>query len=263
MTITIINDCCDQNAQARQVTRAATLLKCPVSFVGVASDLAAAGNLIDGLDAAEGRPGAVLINVAPRNAKGKKWGNGTPFGYFWYKETLVLSTIDGQALSLVKKLKLAQAIHVLDVPSAVESMIQVGALARELKNQIVNSQFRSYDFSPRVAAFLLSGGKVESKKCSLDEITDAPQAIWWIDNFGNCKTTLTIEDVGFTSGSTVEMRLGSLPCYARLKDVPDGQVALIIGSSGIEDQRFLEIVAQGGSAQKHFGLSSGDALFSL
>jgi len=42
-----------------------------------------------------------------------------------------------------------------------------------------------------------------------------------------------------------EHRQLRLPCYNRLKDIPDNQVALTIGSSGLASKRFLEIMQQG------------------
>src|SRR3989344_9103064 len=116
MNIIIINDCRDANAVGRQIARAASLLGGSASFLGVTSDLQAAGNLIDVLDALGENPGVVLVNVAPRNGKAKKWGNGTPFGYFWYRKTLVVASIDGYTLSLVKKLKVVNFVYVLDIP---------------------------------------------------------------------------------------------------------------------------------------------------
>ncbi len=53
MNITIINDCRDANAIGRQTARTSSLLNGPVSFIGVASDIQAAGNIIDILDALE------------------------------------------------------------------------------------------------------------------------------------------------------------------------------------------------------------------
>ena len=78
MFTTFINDCRDANAVARQISRANTLLEGPADFCGVSTDLEAAGNLVDVLDAANGQPGNVLINVAPRHDKAKRWPNGTP-----------------------------------------------------------------------------------------------------------------------------------------------------------------------------------------
>ena len=73
MFVTIINDCKCENAKIRQVTRVASLFDCSVYFSGVANDIEAAGNLVDVLDACEGREGIILVNVAPRHGGGKKW----------------------------------------------------------------------------------------------------------------------------------------------------------------------------------------------
>ncbi len=170
MTVIIINDCKDVNAAGRQIVRAQSLLHASASFVGVQSDLEAAGNIIDALDALDGRPGIILANVAPRNGGAKKWPNGTPFGYFWYGKTLVVASVDGYTWSLIKKLNLTQVIQVLYTKSS--------------------SQFRSFEFLPRVAARLVTRKQVPYTKLAIQNIPDAPTAVWWIDNFGNCKTTL-------------------------------------------------------------------------
>ena len=149
MNITIINDCRDENARGRQTARASSLIGGAVSFVGVLSDLEAAGNLIDVLGAYGEEPGTILVNVAPRNGSAKKWENGTPFGYFWYKKVLVLASIDGITLSFVKKLKLVESIKVFDIPAVVKFMVEDNYISAEVGEHIVNTQFRSYDFLPR------------------------------------------------------------------------------------------------------------------
>src|SRR3972149_3761352 len=65
----------------------------------------------------------------------------------------------------------------------------------------------------------------------------------------------------FAPGKNLKTKLGEFTCYERLKDVPNGQPALIIGSWGIRDQRFVALVVQGKSAQKEFGLKPGTPLF--
>lgn len=247
MFCTIINDCKDENAFGRQATRAAALLGCPVQTVGVKTDLEAAGNLIDMLDAAEGGKGVVLVNVAPRNGKAKKWPNGTPFGYFFHGETLIVTSIDGQTLSLVKKLGLVDTIHVFDIPTVMKNVAESGSLSAELANEISQTQFRSFQFTPRAAAWLLNGIDLPATPMPVSEIADAIPGIWWIDNFGNAKTSLLHGE---------EMPI-DLPHYERLKDVPDGECAIVTGSSGIGNKRFLEIVCQGGNAAKVLGLKIG------
>ncbi len=260
MNITIINDCRDANVVGRQTTRAGALIGGPVSFIGVTSDLEASGNLIDSLDAYGDAPGVILVNVAPRNGKAKKWKNGTPFGYFWYKKVLVVSSIDGLTLSLIKKLNLAESINVLDIPTVVDQFITENIISSDVGSHIVNTQFRSYDFLPRIAAYLVNNaGTVPSEELSITDITDAPLAVWWVDNFGNCKTTVLRKEV--SEDNQITTKFGNLNYFERLKDVPDKETAIITGSSGLDKNRFLEIVAQGESAAKALNVSSGDSLF--
>lgn len=261
MFTTIINDCRDQNALARQATRALTLIGHSAVIVGVENDLEAAGNLIDILGASEGKKGVVTANVAPRHGKGKKWPNGTPFGYFYIKDTLVVSTIDGYCLSLVKKFKLIKSINLMDVPTVVDDMIKKGFIDEELRDLIVNGQFRSYDFVPRVTKLLLDKVNIPYEKYSVDNIEDAPKAIWWVDNFGNCKMTVLPEDVEFKPGKILKTKVGEFQCYPRLKDVPNHKPGIIVGSSGFGTKQLLELVIQGKSAGKEFSLTSGSDLF--
>ena len=259
MNITIINDCQDANAAGRQIIRATALLDGSVSFIGVDGDLQAAGNLIDAIDAFEENSGVVLVNVAPRNGKAKKWENGTPFGYFWYKKILIVASIGGFTLSFVKKFKLTEFVNILDVPRTLDQLSAAGALPKELKDSIAKTQFRSYNFLPRVADFLLKGEKLHGTQLYIKDIPDVPQSIWWIDNFGNCKTTLLHEDI--KNQSHISTKFGTLSYFSRLKDVPDKKTAIITGSSGLDNKRFMEIVVQGGSAEKKLNISVGDCIF--
>lgn len=260
MFVTVINDCHDGNTMGRQATRISTLFGLNPSLVAINnySELEAAGNIIDVLDASNGEEGVVLVNSAPRHKK--KWPNGTPFGYFWYKKTLVVTTIDGLCLSLVKKLGLATEIMVTDVPTVVDYMIKEGHLDKELRDTIAKSQFRSYDYMPRLARWVMDGLEVPHEKYSISEVEDAPKAVWWVDNFGNCKTTLLPEDVGFEAGKTLKTKIGDIKCYIQLRDVPVREAAMTIGSSGIGKKRFLEIIVQGKSASDHFDVSVGSEI---
>ncbi len=259
MHVTIINDCRDENAKGRQCARVAALFDAPVSFVGVVNDLEAAGNLIDILDTLGDAKGVVLVNVAPRNGSSRKWGNGTPFGYFRHKNVLVLASIEGATLSLVKKLKLAEEIQVLDIPTAVAYMAKAGALSPELEEHIANTQFRSLEFLPRAAHFLATAGDLPATPAVILEFPDAPRAVWFVDNFGNAKTTLLRSDIEIENGA-IKTAFGTLPSYAQLKDVKDGELACVFGSSGIGEHRFLELMLQGGSAAQKLEIVSGATL---
>lgn len=259
MFTTIINDCRDDNARGRQESRTASLLETGISFIGVDSDLEAGMQLIDVLDATEGRKGLVLINVAPRGGDAKHWENGTPFGYFWYGETLVIGSIDGYVFSAVKLLGLTEDISVIDTKSGSTAMLNAKFITPQAASQITTTQFRSFDFIPRVGAFMLRGGNVPAEKHSLSEISDLPKAIWHIDNFGNCKTTLTPRDI--TPGVTLT-RFGDLPFHGQLRDVPDNTASLIEGSSGIKESRFVELVIQRGNFAAGNNAKIGDDVFS-
>lgn len=264
MHITVINDCHDDNAGGRQLARAAALSGASVSLVGVGDygDLSAAGNLIDVLDAYRDTPhtSAVLVNVAPRHKGSKKWQNGTPFCHFLVHNTLVVSSFDGLTLSLIKKLGLADSVALMDIPTVTEAMAGRGTLTEEERNRIIGSQFRSFDFTPRVLDYLLKGNTVPAENISIQEIPTAPRAVWWIDNFGNAKTTILPEEISFTEGAQVQTKLGTFTCYEHLAAVPKGESALIIGSSGIHGHRFVEIVVQGESAKDRFSLAIGAEL---
>lgn len=273
MFATIITDCSDANASARQITRYQSYLGVPAHLVGVTmpttnidvspsfGELEVATQIIDTLDAAEGNRGVVVANIAPRQGQGKHWPNGTPFGYFHYKNTLVLSTIDGLTLSLVKKLGLTDHIKIFDIPTVIGEMIEKGYLEEWHRNLIVKSQFRSFEFLPRAAKWLTEGIALPYDRYDISEVPDAPKAVSYIDNFGNTVTTLLPEDINFAAGNKIKTRFGEITCYDRMKDVPNGEPAFIIGSWGLAQRRFVAFIIQGKSAADHFKLKVGDSIF--
>lgn len=257
MQITIINDCCDENAKLRQISRAGSLIKnSSVNCFGVKGELEAAGFLVDAIDAMEGREGVILANVAPRGGKGKRWENGAPFGFFRHKKTLVVSSAGGLVLSLAKKLNIIKEFYSVDIAEVLNS-IKERKLDKETKERIIKSQFRSFDFLPRLAAWVLEGKNIPAEKYNLAEIADMPNCIWFIDNFGNIKTTLLKSDFG-VNGKANGIKIGDknyeLDFYNRLKDLPNKSAGVVVGSSGFKDKRFLEIILQGGSATKKLGI---------
>lgn len=262
MFVTIINDCRDVNAMGRQATRAAKHFgNVSIHTVGIDwHELEGAGNLIDMIDAADHDTGIIMANVAPRHGRGKKWPNGTPFGFFWYKKILVVSTIAEQMLSLAKKFDLAKELQLTDIATVVDAMIERGKLPKDMRDIIVTSQFRSYDYMPRLAKWVWEGENVPSETYSFANVEDVKPTIWWVDNFGNCKTTVLPSEIGFEAGKTIKTKFGEIKCYDHLKDVSNDEPALIVGSSGLREKRFLEIVVQGKSAAKHFGLKVGDEI---
>lgn len=262
----IITDCRDDNARMRQEVRARALLGTTVTFCGVENTLQAAGMIVDALDAACGEPIIILANVAPRNGDVRhKWSNGTPFGYTRVGTSWIFGTVDGYVFGLLQKmLGIKLEVYVFDIPDAVAHLGVDEPTARH----IIETQFRSFEFLPRVAAAMVSGIKVPSKR--LDDISTPPMGVWHRDNFGNAKLSVLPDEVGFRPGSTVTLQVKrpwwcfwrrgayeNVRCYARLKDVPDGTLGLVVGSSGFGYWRCLELVVQGGSAAKRYGLTIG------
>src|SRR5262245_23677449 len=135
----IITDCADPNARVRQELRFTSLFGFQPSLLPLGHDcpdLEAAGNLIDQLSAisdlpssAEVRGAIILVNVAPRGKHANsRWENGSPFGYFHYGQTLVLSSTEGRCLSLAYSLNLVREVEVLDMPRILAAAVERGEL---------------------------------------------------------------------------------------------------------------------------------------
>lgn len=259
MFITIINDCKDDNARSRQESRVASLTGTTPSFIGVDSDIEAGMQLIDVLDATEGREGFILVNVAPRGGHTKKWENGTPFAYFKYKETLIISSIDGFVLSGIKQFTDTTTLKLLDTHSSSFVMQKAEFIDDIAAEHIPQSQFRSFDFTPRVGVFLMQGNELPNEPYPIENIPTLPPAIWHIDNFGNCKTTLTPETIA--SNEVLETRFGVYQYIPQLRNLPDNTSALIRGSSGLGKIRLLEFVTQRGNFAAIHTVRIGDDVF--
>ena len=187
----------------------------------------------------------------------------------------IFTTVYGHVVSLLQPmLGRDLKLFVYDIPATVPHM----GLSAERQAQVINTQFRSFDYLPLLAAQLLGYASLPVTSV-ISEIPNMPLALCWVDSFGNIKTNALPEDVGLhdgkmLSGSVVAVRIDDarpggrsasvgfrnvlhLPFYNRLKDIPDGQVALTIGSSGLGSKRFLEIMQQGASAASTLALQSG------
>ncbi len=268
MFCTIISDCTDDNAFGRQAARIAALFGSSVTTItppiGVMRTMHAAGNLVDVLDATHGAKGIVMVNVAPRDNAADTKGllNGAQFGYFFVRETMVISTIDKMILSLVNKLGIIEKmqyipnipkVHLLDIPTVMEWAVQRRLIERNIADRVIHSQFRSFEFLPRAALWLHQQEDIPAQATDIFELAEYPEPmVWWIDNFDNCKTTLLYEELEKIRRSNFR-QVNDLPFYPHLEDVPQGTLAWVIGSSGFGDDRFLEIVLKGGRAAHHIG----------
>lgn len=261
--ITVIQDCNDEGTKGRITTRVQNLFggRLP-SFVAVGaySDLQAAGNLVDILDAAEGGEGVVLVNAAPRHGKGKKYKNGVPFGYFYYKKTLVVLTIDDIILDLLKDLNITKTIKVFHIPTVMDEASKKGLVEKWVAEKTKNTQFRSFEFEPRIASWVWNGEKFTTETLEITGNHENGQ-IWLIDNFGNCKTTLLASEI--KEKEFLETKIGKIKVYNWLSELPNGETGLIKGSSGLEKEKFVEIIIQGKRAVDVYDLKIGDNIFDI
>lgn len=260
MQLTIINDCQDQNAKLRQVSRAGSYFKsASVNCFGVSSELEAAGFLLDAIDAFEGREGIILANVAPRNGSAHRWKNGTPFGYFWHEKTLVVTTVDGMILALAKRYGIIKKLYLLEIQEVLK-VINAKELSDQEKNRIAASQFRSYDFLPRAAYWIKKKINLPKKEFDLSLIPEVSNKIWFTDNFGNAKTT--IDSASIRERKNADLRINdktvNFNYYKCLRDLKDGETGLVRGSSGVFENRFLEIMTQGKNTANLLSLKIGD-----
>ncbi len=60
---------------------------------------------------------------------------------------------------------------------------------------VENTQFRSFEFLPRVIKRVFAKKDVPSKSMSLAEIKDLDSVAWLVDSFGNVKTTILPQEV--------------------------------------------------------------------
>ncbi len=255
--ITVIGDVVgDSNASGRMTTRMASLFPGSyIGFVGVRKDIEAAICLVDTLDALEDRPGVILVNVAPRNGMAKrKWPNGTPFIETSVNKVQIFSTVDGYTLSLLQDLaggKLRMRLY--GVPEVVPFL----EVSPEVQARIISSQFRSFDFLPRLAKARIDGKELPyAPLVRIANYPITPECVAFCDIFGNLKTSIVFRGQ-FEPDQLLKVTVGEkserVKFFPGLKDVPDQELGIVVGSSGFCGSRFLELVVQGGSAFSHLG----------
>ena len=157
-SVAIFTDCDDKNARFRQSLRSQKLFGVTPIITGVTSASEAGFHIVDALDAALNVESSsedyaiILANIAPRDGevRGREL-NGTHFCYFWVNKTLVALTFSKSMLALVKKLSLTDRILAVDIPEVTEQAVRHGLLEEHRQKYICETQFRSFEFLPRLA----------------------------------------------------------------------------------------------------------------
>ncbi len=182
----------------------------------------------------------VFMNVAPRRddtaARRDNAGEG-----------LVLVTLQNG-----RRVVAVNAGYSLSFLAPHASSVRLLAVANE------GSQFRSRDIYPAALARVLAGDhSVLGAELDLADIPAEPASrIAYVDGFGNIKLSLEAA-AELPAGDTVTVAIGGETRTAWIKEagfaVPQGELALSIGSSGWQGRRYRELFLRGGSAWELFG----------
>lgn len=250
--ITHLTDCSDDEATMRLEIRTQAIFGIKPIIKPVTTGIQASGFLINAIDAAMGKPLIAMVNIARRETE-----KNPPFGFFWYgPDTLIITSISDEILSLVKKYRLTPHINLIDIPEMVEAMNRKFNLLPDQPTRILKTQFRSYEFLPLAAFFLYQRqDKLRYNLLSMEKVKELNGRVWWNDNFGNMK--LTIMENEIRNGKIRDQKVAMIsptkrefPFYESLMDVPQGVTALVVGSSGLKNARLCEFVKMGGSAEE-------------
>jgi hypothetical protein len=95
---------------------------------------------------------------------------------------------------LIKHCGISDHITIRDIPTVMQRCCEHGLCDQTLADHIIATQFRSFEFLPRVAQWVWDGHDIPATKKTLDYVPDAGTKVWFIDIFGNCKTTITPQD---------------------------------------------------------------------
>ncbi|MDQ3076337.1 MAG: SAM-dependent chlorinase/fluorinase [bacterium] len=254
-TFVIINDVGDQNGKGRQKGRFHSISGQLPIFVWIKNDIEAGFNLIDQFAALKGKPGGFICQSAPRTDS-TNGTNGTQFCYFWIGTSVFVTSVNGYILSLVKKLGLVKSVNVI---KSHEAVTQLGLGDEE------DSQFRSLEW---LAEFLLNsllkGKDLPHVTLDIDEIDNLPKCVVHVDKWkkhkkwGNCKLSVTENEIPISGYLSVKGK--KIKIYNRLKDVPEGKLGVVVGSSGLKGRRFLEVVVGNGNAARKLRLKVGSKI---
>ncbi len=272
MSVFIFTDCYDANAVSRQIRRWQRLFRdVVINCFSVEKSIEASFCVLDtylaGLlpispDQNTNLPDILVGNIAPREER--KYPNGAPFCFAYATDgTLIIGTPDTFVLplreGLIQKVFETDAFHVC----------KAAGLSEDQALKIANSQFRSLDYVPLLAYWLL----VEKKDIPVTQARIDPKKfdneIGYIDCFGNCKSTVRKSDFPTTAlseliNTTIELSTQpfspDMTFYKRLADVPNDEDGVTEGSSG---NGFLEIVRQGGSAQNVWSIAVEEPAFTI
>ncbi len=260
----------DDNGRIRVRARLSRLLPGVqlVGTIGVDNDVEVALNILDILDAVASpwlpdQPKVneithlVIANIARRTGSNN---HCVTFGYVRFRNVLIITTLSGHELSLLKKLWLKEGvIRSLDISEVIRWAFTEQLIGCEFGGHINKSQFRTFDFVPLLALWLLSGKDKElpSTYLSWENVPDLDSCFAWVDRYGNSKTTIPARPWLKLALDHPTLGKERFLCNPTLASVPDNEVGVTRGSSGYWGIRLAEVVKKGGSAADLYDLTTG------
>lgn len=249
----IITDCIDSNAVARQEMHAQILFPdSSPTITHVESVTALAGNIIDLVSVAEhaGGVGVIIGNRAPRAEAQGVYENGAPFVYAWRNDILLVVTYSEELHAILKEF--------LDIDTWYLPSEVMRDEIYETYSVDPTTQFRSLYYAPCLAHYVMHNPDAKGDSIEHGELPEvAPWTVWHVDNFGNLKTFATLRNY---EQQALAINGAVAPLVERLKDAPENHLVVIEGSSGFQGSKFLEVVVQGGSAADRLGRGIGNKL---
>lgn len=169
----------------------------------------------------------------------------------------------GEALTLVT-LKGGRRVVAVDAGYTLSFLAPHAESIHRLAVRNDGSQFRSRDNYPEALARVLRGdATVIADSVAAASVPAPPRcSIAYVDGFGNIKLTLR-GDEPLPAGQAVRVSIAGVTQHALVSEggfaVPQGQLALSVGSSGWHGQRYRELFLRGGSAHQLFGSPAAES----
>ncbi len=191
-----------------------------------------------------------FVNTAPRHDSAKPRRNSAGEGLAYMRldnGVRILGVNSGHSLSFVKDA--AVEIRTVDV-----------------KNE--GSQFRSRDFYPQMIRELVDENYKRITKVKPKVPDFPPNAVGFVDGYGNIKCTIDPERLDKFMGKFVSVEINGARHFVKVGksifDVPDGYLCMARGSSGWPlagggKRAFAEIIRRSGSAAADFNHPRGGA----
>lgn len=182
----------------------------------------------------------VFINVAPRR-----------------DDTTARHDNAGEALTLVT-LTNGRRVVAVNSGNTLSFLAPHASSINRLAVRNDGSQFRSRDHYPEALARVVRNDEsVIGENVATETVPPVPGCrIAYVDGFGNIKLTLR-GDEPLPAGATVQVRIQGVTRPAWVREggfsVPQGELALSVGSSGWNGFQYRELFLRGGSAWELFG----------